>query len=207
MNTPNPSPETSEDALLGVLELFTQNRPDEAWVRLNEAVLAFPADARLRFLLGSVLAGQQEYTRALSQLEFAVQLDPHFEIARFQLGSLRFTSGDAEGARQAWQPLDALPDEHPLKCFKNGCEALMQDLFESAVFWLGQGIAANTENPHLNQDMQLLLQRTLEQINEPQVNAASDAGPTHLLISGYQSVTPEPEDLDSILHAPHHTRH
>ncbi len=202
----NPTTETPDTVLVQVLQLFSQERHDEAWRALNEGVRQYPADARLRFLLGSVLAGQQQYTQALSQLEYAVQLDPNFEIARFQLGSLRFTSGDAEGARLAWGPLAALPDTHYLKCFKNGCEALMEDRFADTVQWLREGIAANTENLHLNNDMQLLVDRTLELIQSNQEAAAGD-GSTHLLISGYQANAPQDQESDDAVDPTHHTRH
>lgn len=197
--------ETPDIALTQVLDLFSEARHDEAWACLNQAALKFPRDARLRFLMGSILAGQERYEQALREFEFAVELDPGFEIARFQLGSLRFTSGDAAGARRAWQPFSSLPDGHPMKCFKNGCEALMEDRFDDTIQWLQQGIAANTENEHLNRDMQLLLDRTLELTQNNQANVASE-GATHLLISGYQSNAPERQLLDMSVD-PSQTKH
>ena len=204
--TMNTFPESPEAATIQVLELFSQSRPNDAWASLNAAVEKFPADARLRFLLGSVLAGEQHYEKALSQLEFAVQLDPGFEIARFQLGSLRFTSGDAEGARHAWAPLAELPDGHQLRCFKNGCEALMEDRFADTANWLTQGIAANAENAHLNHDMQLLLDRTLQQMQVEQTSEPSQ-GPTHLLMSGYQTMSAEPQDFEKSADPTHQVKH
>lgn len=175
-----------EAVLAEVLGLFASERGQEAFTLLNQGVERFATDARLRFLLGSILAGQQQYVPALSQLEYAVQLAPDFEIARFQLGSLRFTSGDPAGARLAWGPLQNLADGHPLKLFKLGCEALMEDRFEETVNWLTKGIQANTENPHLNRDMQLLVDKTKELMTQNAANENGD-GKQHLLISEYQS--------------------
>lgn len=157
--------QTPELALNHFLELHSTQSFDEANEHLQDAVRVFAQDAKLRFMLGSVLASQGQYSQALSQFELAVQLDPMLQIARFQLGSLRFTSGDALGARRAWEPFADLPQTHCLKCFKNGCEALMEDRFADAISWLQQGIEANRDNAFLNHDMQLLLQRVLAQPN------------------------------------------
>ncbi len=181
-----PQLQTPELVLAEVLGLFAHERGQEAFALLNQGVESFPSDAKLRFLLGSILAGQQQYVPALSQLEYAVQLAPDFEIARFQLGSLRFTSGDPAGARLAWGPLQNLADEHPLKLFKLGCEALMDDRFEESVNLLTQGIHANTENPHLTRDMQLLIDKTKELMAQNAVTESGD-GAQHLLINEYQS--------------------
>jgi hypothetical protein len=203
MNLPT---ETPECVLVSELELYSQTRYDEAWEHLNGPVQKFPADVRLRFLMGSMLAGRQRCKQTLRQLEFAVQMDLGFELAGFQLGSLRFTSGDAWGARHARGPLAGLSDAHPLKCFKNDCEALMEVRLEETIQWLQQGIAANTTNAHLSHDMQLLVDKTLEQMQINQTNVASE-GSTHLLISGYQTNAPEPQKFDKSVDPNHHTKH
>lgn len=198
--------EDAEFALTHFLQLNAQQRHEEAWEFLNRSVEKFPKNAQFRFLLGSFLAGRQQYIQAQSQMEYAVQLEPGFEIARFQLGSLRFTGGDAAGAKLAWEPLADLPDSHPLKLFKNGCEALMGDRFEETVQWLQRGIVANKDIEYLNHDMQLLLDKTLELIRGNQFErTGGDA--THLLISGYQNNSAEVHAEDMTMNNRKHTTH
>lgn len=186
--------ETPDEALGGIVHFIKQSREREAMEMAAQSVHLFPDNARLRFLFGSLLAGQRQYDQALQELSAAVQLDPAYEIARFQLGSLRLTGGDAAGAREAWALLADLADDHPLKCFKNGLEAIIEDRFEECVGWLENGILLNSTNPYLNRDMQLVIDRASAQIRINQANSSQPDGTTHLLIGGYQQPAPESGD-------------
>jgi hypothetical protein len=180
-----------EQALAQTLAMLQQSRLPEALHTVRAAVAAHPLDARLRFLLGSLLAGQGEFAAAEHEMAQTTALDPGMLIAHFQLGSLRMTSGDGPGALAAWQPLATLPDSHPLRCFSRGCTALIADDFAQATHWLQRGLDLPSENTPLNRDMSLLLERIRQAqpaAAEPEVPAAA-----HLLIHGYQD-SQDPRD-------------
>jgi len=125
----------------------------------DRLIAIHPRDARLHFLRGSLLASAARPIEAHAALAQAVSLAPDFALARFQLGFFELTSGEAARARETWRPLAALPADHYLALFVAGLDHLIDDRFEPAIAKLSEGIAANTENPPLNRDMQLLIDR------------------------------------------------
>lgn len=134
---------------------------------LDQALEDFPSDPRLHFLQGSVLAGSKRYPEARSAMGRAVELAPDYSIARFQLGFLEFTSGEAGLADQTWAPLQGLQAEHPLRQFAEGLMRLPADDIEGAIVRLRRGMAGNTEVPALNRDMQLLIDELLKDGSSP----------------------------------------
>lgn len=173
-----------EQALAHTLALLQQSRQPEAMHTVRTAVADHPRDARLRFLLASLLAGQGEFAAAEQEMAQATVLDPGMWIAHFQLGSLRMTGGNGPGALDAWQPLAALPDSHPLRCFSRGCTALIADDFGQATLWLQRGLDLPSDNTPLNRDMSLLLDRIRQ--TQPAPAATEVPAASHLLIHGYQ---------------------
>jgi tetratricopeptide (TPR) repeat protein len=117
----------------------------------------YPADARLHFLKGSLLAAQRNYTAAREAMRMAVDLAPDYAIARFQLGFLALTNGDPYAAQEVWGPLHALPERHYLRLFVEGLCHLIRDEFDATIRALEEGIALNHENTPLNGDMRLLI--------------------------------------------------
>jgi tetratricopeptide (TPR) repeat protein len=118
---------------------------------------AHPEDARLHFLHGSLAAGRRDYATARNGLHRAVSLAPGYAIARFQLGLLLLTSGDAVEAEAVLRPLQELGADHALRHFAAGLLFLMQDRFAEAVASLERGLERNHDNPPLNRDMRMLI--------------------------------------------------
>ena len=149
-------PQDKLEALVQALSAGDDVRPIDA------ALGDCPMDPRLHFLRGSVLAGGRRYPEAREAMARAVDLAPDYVIARFQLGFLEFTSGEAALAGATWAPLQALPVEHALRQFAEGLMRLPADDIDGAISRLQRGIEANDEVPPLNRDMQLLIDELLK---------------------------------------------
>ena len=159
--------------------------PDQALPLLSRAGDEFPSDPRLRFLIGSFLAGDGRYTDARSEMREALRIDPSYAIARFQLGLLELTSGDAAAAELTWRPLDDLPPDDALRVFSERMRSLARDDFDGAVGLLERGIALNCEHTALSNDMNMLIQaiRAHRASGAPTVQETSAA---HMLLQQYK---------------------
>ena len=69
----------------------------------SAALKASPESADAHILLGNALAGLDNPSRALNQIEQAIHLDPTYAPAWTTLGALQFHGGKREQARQAFQ--------------------------------------------------------------------------------------------------------
>ena len=131
----------------------------ETVTELERAVGADPDNAALRHRLGAHYAQLGLYEQAERELYRAVSLDPQAHVARLQLGLLHLTKGDAHRALSTWSALEALEDGAALKSFKRGLEALIRNDFATCARLLNEGIARNSFNAPLNDDMRLILAR------------------------------------------------
>lgn len=137
---------------------------------LKDALTQYPSDPRLHFLHGSLLAGTRDYAGAHSAMRRAVDLAPDYRLARFQLGFLLLTSGEAHAAQEAWGPLLASPEEDYLRHFVIGLNHLIRDEFDDTIRLLEQGIAANMENPAMNRDMELIIAEARVKLGDSQTS-------------------------------------
>lgn len=151
---------------------------------LEQASRLSPEAATPSFLLGAEYARLGRMEDAEHAFTLAVVQDPSLHVARFQLGLLHLSCGRPAHAVLAWQGLDSLPAAHALRLFSRGLVALSQDRFADARADLERGIAANSENPALNIDMRMVLEKiaTLEQNAEPRNDAGAQ---DHFLVSTY----------------------
>ncbi|HEY2710703.1 MAG TPA: hypothetical protein VGI95_21870 [Caulobacteraceae bacterium] len=152
---------------------------------LDVTLRDYPGDPRLHFLRGSLLAGRQLYEEARREMAAAVQLAPGYAVARFQLGFLELTSGLPREAEATWGPLDALDEHHPLRLFAAGLRHLAHDRFGECIAALRQGMEVNIENPPINADMQLILDKLESDGLASGANEPVSA--THLLLQQYAS--------------------
>lgn len=128
-----------------------------AIVYFKEAASRPDASGTTHFLLGAHYAQIRMYDRAAGEMEAALALDPGLSIARFQLGLLWLTNGDAAKAVTVLTPLQELPDSDPLHRFAQGLVLLAQDQLAESSAALAKGIELNHTNPALNQDMQMFI--------------------------------------------------
>jgi tetratricopeptide (TPR) repeat protein len=140
--------------------------------QLDLLLVHYPSDSRLHFLKGSVLAGIQRYEEGRAAMAKAIEIAPSFELARFQLGFLEFTSGLLTDALQTWGPFEELDDSAPFRLFSTGLASLAKDEFAMCDQLLRLGIEANSEHPLINGDMQLIL---IEIANELPISSEAPA--------------------------------
>ena len=157
---PNQS-ECPSDHLLEIVNTLGEDAGDGQRM-LDRALLDYADDPRLHFLNGSMLAAARNYDAARAAMHHALHLAPGYAIARFQLGFLYFTSGDALSAENVWGPLDSASSDEALALLARGLNHLAKDEFDAAQDILRRGMALNVENPVVNKDMQLILDAIAE---------------------------------------------
>lgn len=157
--------------------LATVDRDDSAGSRQLRTLLdTYPADPRLHFLDGSLLAANRDYAAAVKAMRRAVDMAPDYALARFQLGFLQLSSGEPYAAQESWGPLHGLPHDNYLRSFVEGLCHLIRDEFADAIGALEKGIGQNVENPPMNNDMRLIVNEIRAR---PETNAeASDVSPS-----------------------------
>lgn len=174
----------SDEEMAHLIQAMQSDAADELSLA-DRLIEAYPEDARLHFLRGSLLAGSSRPIEAHASLSRAVALAPDFALARFQLGFFELTSGEAARALATWEPLDALPADQYLAHFVRGLRHLIQDQFGEAIRELNEGIAVNVENPPLNRDMQLIIdecRRLGGDASPPAAAAEEEASATSFLL-------------------------
>lgn len=150
---------------------------------LTDLIDLYPEDPRLHFMKGSALISSGQLIEAHASLTKAVEIAPDFAIARFQLGFFQLTSGESNEALKTWAPLDALGDDHYLNVFAKGLRHLIRDEFADCIDTLNHGIALNTENAPLNNDMALIIEQcqTLKSDTPPETEEAVTSTTSALL--------------------------
>lgn len=166
--------------------------PSAAILHLQEAVSLPDATGAAHFMLGAEYAQARRYEEAIREMETAITLDPNLFTARFQLGLLYLTSGNAAAAEHIFKPLENLGSDTPLACFAKGLSCLIHDQFPETVDWLQRGIALNRDNPALSGDMQKVIDQVQLVLNQPQqqeqegnVPLEDNEAHQHVLLSVY----------------------
>lgn len=142
--------------------------------KLAAAVSDNPTNAELLFLLAAEMAQQKDYVGAIAQYEAALEISPDLHTARLQLGLLCLTMADLPRFMEVLAPLDDLDPANPFKSFKVGLQALAEDKFDLCVQALTEGIALNNQNPTLNVDMQLIIDRVSETLDVDKSRRTAD---------------------------------
>jgi tetratricopeptide (TPR) repeat protein len=178
----------SETELTEVIAVAERDGP-AGLKRLESLLQAYGGDARLHFLKGSLLAAQGAYPQAREAMQAAVRLAPGFAVARFQLGLLELSSGEAAAAVETLRPLETLPPDSALYLFARGLNHLIVDDFGPAIDLIEQGMAQNRDNPAMNRDMQLLVDGMRATSSDP-APGSEPVSAAHLLLQQYGNRTP-----------------
>lgn len=155
---------------------------ESAAIMKIEALLgAHPADPRLHFLGGSLLAAQGRYPEARVAMARSIEIAPDFAIARFQLGLLELSSGDAAAADATLEPLAEAESEDALTLFARGLRHLARDELASAVALLREGMRVNRDHPLVSRDMQLIVDQ-IEQAGAQPDEPAEEMSAAQMLL-------------------------
>lgn len=172
-----------------------QNDYERSLEHLKILVDVEPENGLAWFLMGSIHAGIGMLDRAKQEMELAVQTGDNVpKDARFLLGLLRLTSGDPDGALEAWLPLENLEEDNYLLVFIKGLKYLIEDKFERSIEYLERGKVLNVQNPALNKDMDKFIVRIREHMetgsNAPKSPLDTQINTTqasHILLSAYEN--------------------
>ena len=162
-------------------------RDEDALKLLERASEREPKNGTPHHLRGAIFASQGQPQKAIDAMTQALALDPQMIGTRFQLGLLRFTSGDIVAAQSVWQAFDDLEERHPLRLFKTGMLHLAKDQFEDCVAALEQGISlCGIES--INKDMRRVIQKVKKVAPAKSPGPAQpspEANPLHVLLARY----------------------
>ncbi len=142
------------ETLIG--EGLAASREDHAETAISlfmQASEQLPSSGVPHFLVGSEHAAAGDMQAAEASFANAVLLAPEFELARYQLGLLQFSSGRAAVALVSWQPLFALPQQRSLGRFVRAFAALAQDRLQEALALFESGLACEDLNPAVAGDV------------------------------------------------------
>ena len=173
-----------DEQMMEIMQLVETDSTNDV-ASVDKLLEEFREDPRLHFLRASILAGTDRLVEAHESMKRAVDLAPDFLIARFQLGFFELSSGEPQAALENWKPLEDLPDDHYLRRFVAGLTFLIQDEFQFAVNNLEAGIAINRENPPLNHDMKLIIEKCREILaaDETSMEEGNDISAASLLLN------------------------
>lgn len=141
--------------------------------------------ARRRFALASGLAADGRIEEAHAEFAEAVQLAPHWPIARYQFGLLQFSSGRAVAALLTWAPLLNLDESSGFPHFVRGFDALARDDFAQAKSHFRTGLAIQSDNPAVAGDIEKILARIDHLEAGATVTEAEREEPSHVLVANY----------------------
>ena len=147
----------NEELLFLSLGAINAGRDADAVVMLKTLLEREPGHVHARYLLAAQHAQIGLRDRAERGFRAVVADAPDFAIARFQLGQLLLTRGEAEAARETFAPLIARTDA--LGAYARAMRALAGEDTAQAADELQQGLALEQEIPALAADMQRLLEQ------------------------------------------------
>lgn len=160
--------------LLVALEVSQRGESEAALVLFAELLRDFPESFEGHFLHAAELASFGQYDLAVASYDKALNLNPEHAICRFQYALLLLTLGKEVECNKVIAPLINLPEAHYLNRFAHALALISQHRPLEAEAPLRQGLASNAEQPDLNRDMTLILQRVLAFANAQQVEQSAE---------------------------------
>ena len=164
MNLANQHPNAEELFLLG-LQASEGGQHYEAIVQLELSLEKKP-HVKTYYLLAAEYAEIGMYEHAIKGMQTAIQLDPKFWVAYFQLGLLYLIQDQVTEAIQTWEVLQQLDESDPFYFIGAGMIQLANNNFNKAIKYLEKGISCNTINSYLNEEIATILDKIQTAMNE-----------------------------------------
>lgn len=159
-----------------------------------------PGHAKATYLIGALHAQIGLFDRASEEMRRAVEIDPGMSPAHLHLGVMHVRAGRYEEARAAWEPLDTLGQDDPVFLFKQALIHFMEGRLARCILDIDSGIARNSANPSLNDDMSGIrsvadhLLHAQDQADVPgMIHTPARQGARHFLMSRFQGARDEGE--------------
>jgi tetratricopeptide (TPR) repeat protein len=147
----------NEELLRLALDAINNDRHADA-VAMLKTLLERDADHMFAtYLLAAEHAQIGMMDRAEEGFRRAVALGPEFPMARFQLGQVYLTRGDAAAAVEVLAPLADLPSGEALQAYALGMIAAAQENVGEAIARIQAGLACPQEIPALAGDLARVL--------------------------------------------------
>ena len=152
------APSLDADELVALAVRATRSgNSKQAVAYLTRALESNPDHGPAHHLLAGLYASMKRFDRAVAEMQRAVELEADPSCARFELGMMYFTIARIADARAAWEPLEALGEDHALCWFARGMQRLIRDEFEDCVADLQRGLSCNVVSPALNQQIEKVI--------------------------------------------------
>jgi tetratricopeptide (TPR) repeat protein len=133
----------ADELLYLALDKNRRGRTEESLVTLKRALGIAPNDARVHYVLGSMYNQIGMIERAEKHLQHATVFDPNMENARFELGWLYWSAGQADAAAETWKAFDSKGKEYPLFLFKTALLQLAKNEYAECEKNLRAGLSVN----------------------------------------------------------------
>lgn len=157
--------DTEELFRLALLDVQA-DRHDAAIVKLKRMIVLAPSDSRAHFLLAAEHAELGLYDRAEDGMRRALDIDGELHTARFQLGLLQYTRGNAADAAATWSGLEKLGPGDPLVLFKSALLNIQAGSLDPAIQELESALEVSASNPALRNDISKVLANVRSKLTE-----------------------------------------
>ncbi len=180
-----------QDLLQRALEATRRDDLAQSEALCQQAIALAPGAAMPHYLRATNFADAGNYELAEACYTACLNRAPDFAIARFQLGLMQVTGGRPALGQATWELLLTLPDDDALKLFAQGFMLLLADQWAPARAAFERGIARNSTNEPLNDDMRGVLQRMAAvragadgDVAQPEAEASGTGA--HFLLGAYR---------------------
>ncbi|CAH9051101.1 hypothetical protein PSECIP111951_00328 [Pseudoalteromonas holothuriae] len=182
--------ETSEELVLTSIEELINDFPkiikNQQYDKISELIKLQPHSFELHFLDGSYHAEHGVYEQAKDAFILSININPDFNISRFQLCFLAVINQDLDTFNTYIEPLLELNSNNYLALFANALVNILHDNIEQAKSNLRDGMLLNDENLSLNENMNKLLSlisedaessnsETQENVTEDELNSSTNS--------------------------------
>jgi len=161
---------------------------------LNKSLAISPDNAKAIFLLAAEHAELGLFDRAIKGMERALDLDPHLDFARYQLGMLYMQTNDIQAGKLVWNYLGEHATDNAIKLVAQGLSTIDDD-YSRGFSLVEQAAKSDITNPFLRSSIENIRDNLAQSrsLSTPQDIKASDVSHS-LFLTAYQNSTFNKDD-------------